>query len=331
MSLIEEASKVYNENFPSVTCFERAIFISWFCAKPTCKFCYMYTIKDQIKNPRKARRRLSSIFAETLIARILNWKIGFLSAGIASWSTKELEPVLAGMHEIMGEKIWLNLGTLRESQIKALLPHIKGLTGTIETVNWKKRQFIVPDKPIEEIEKMFVLADKYNLKKSITIIIGLGETTDDFPSLADVVNKYKVDRINFYRLVPHEGSLFNKGPSTEYYTEWIAKTRIEFPKLDIVAGSWPNRTDEIPELLRAGANSITKLPAIKYFGRKPAIRIQEGAEKAGRKFESELTEYPKVDINKELEKLSFDEDMKNKIKKKYLKYYRKITSYNSDN
>ena len=31
--------------------------------------------------------------------------------------------------KIYGEKIWLNLGVLRESQIKKLLPYIKGLTG----------------------------------------------------------------------------------------------------------------------------------------------------------------------------------------------------------
>ncbi len=86
---LEKASQVYKENFPAETWFERAIFISWFCAKPTCKFCYMYTIKDQIKQPKKARRRLESILAEVLICKICNWEIGFLSAGIASWSIKK--------------------------------------------------------------------------------------------------------------------------------------------------------------------------------------------------------------------------------------------------
>ena len=311
-NLIKQASQIYSENFPMETWFDRAIFISWFCAKPTCKFCYMYTIKDQIKDPRKARRRTESILAETLICKICNWEIGFLSAGIASWATQELKDVLSGMHEIMGKKIWLNLGTMRERQIKELLPYIEGVTGTIETVNFDIRDDIVPDKPISEIENMFEIADRYNLKKSITIIIGIGETIDHFPNLVDVIKKYNIDRINFYRLVPHEGAdLFPVGPTTEYYIEWIAKTRIAFPKINIVAGSWPNKTEEIPMLLKAGANSITKLPALKNFGKQPAINIEEGAKSAGRKFKSSLVKYPKVDIDtkekeEEFKKVFFD-------------------------
>ncbi len=325
---LEKASQVYKENFPAETWFERAIFISWFCAKPTCKFCYMYTIKDQIKQPKKARRRLESILAEVLICKICNWEIGFLSAGIASWSTKELKDVLEGMYKIMNKKTWLNLGVMKETQIKALLPYIEGLTGTVECVNEKLRNDIVPNKPLHKIDEMFELADKYNLKKSITIIIGLGETIDDFPKLVELIKKWKINRINFYRLVPHEGAdLFPKGPSTDYYVEWIAKTRIEFPKINIVAGSWPDKTIEIPLLLEAGANSITKLPAIKFFGKKPAREIEQGAKKAGRKFLSKLTHYPKIDIDAELDKLDFDNNLKDRIKKKYMKYYRKLTKY----
>lgn len=328
MDLIKQASTVYADNFKPVTWFERAIFISWFCAKPTCKFCYMYTIKDQIKKPRFARRRLESILAEALICKICNWEIGFVSAGIASWSTKDLLPVLEGIYKITGKKQWLNLGTLKETQIKKLAPFIEGVTGTVETVKWTIRDDIVPDKPIDEIQKMFDLADKYNLKKSITIIIGLGESIDDFPELVNIIKKWNIDRINFYRLVPHEGAdLFPTGPTTEYYTKWIAKTRIEFPKLQIIAGSWPDKTIEIPKLLVAGANAITKLPSIKQFGKEPAIRIQKGAKKANREFISELINYPKVDINSILDKTDFDDEFKERIVNKYNKYYRKLKKF----
>ena len=328
MDLLNKASKVYKLNFKPITWFERAIFISWFCAKPTCKFCYMYTIKDQIKKPRKARRRLESILAEALICKICNWEIGFISAGIASWSTNELKPVLEGVYKITGKKQWLNLGVFNERQIKELLPYIEGVTGTVETVNWDIRNDIVPDKPLDEIEQMFKLADKNNIKKSITIIIGIGETINHFPNLVEIIKKWNIDRINFYRLVPHDGAeLFPTGPDTKYYTEWIAKTRIEFPKIQIIAGSWPNQTIEIPELLKSGANAITKLPAIKMFGKTPAIEIQEGSKKAGREFESELINYPKVDIDKELNKLDFEPEMKLKIKNKYLKYYKRLKVY----
>jgi len=324
--LLYKASEVYEKNFNNETWFERAIFISWFCAKPTCKFCYMYTIKDEIRDPKKARRRLESILAEALICKICNWQIGFVSAGIASWSTSELKPVLEGIYKITGKKQWLNLGVMKESQIKKLLPFVKGVTGTIETVNWETRDNIVPDKPLQEIESMFKLADKHGLKKSITIIIGLKETIADFPNLVKIVKKYNIDRINFYRLVPHAGAdLFPKGPSTEYYTEWIARTRIEFPKIQIIAGSWPDRTIEIPELLKAGANAITKLPAIKQFGKKPAVEIEEGSRKAGRIFKSELISYPKINIDSLLK--GFSKEMKEKIKNKYMKYYSKLKKY----
>lgn len=325
--LLLKANEIYRLNFKPVTHFDRAIFISWFCAKPTCKFCFMYTIKDKIKQPRFARRRLESIFAEALITKICGWEIGFVSAGIMSWSTPELKEVLEGIYKITGKKQWLNLGVLRESQIKELLPYIEGVTGTVECVNEELRNDIVPDKPLDKIDEMFVLADKYGIKKSITIIIGLGETIEDYPKLKSLIAKWKVDRLNFYRLVPHESTVYSEGPETEYYIEWIAKTRIDFPKLDIVAGSWPDKTEEIPLLLKAGANSITKLPAIKNFGKKPAYEIEEGAKKAGRKFLGTLTKYPEIDIDAEIGKLDFPEEMKEKIKNKYLKYYKKLGKY----
>ncbi len=327
-NLLDRASGVYNENFPPATWFERAIFISWYCATPTCKFCYMHGIKDNIKNPRKARRRFSSIYAEALIAKICNWKIGFVSGGIYSWSVPELKEVLEGIVKITGETQWLNVGVLNEKQIKELLPYTKGITGTVECVH-SDRDEIVPDKPLDKIEDMFKQCDKYDLKKTITIIIGLGETFDDFPKLSNLIKKWSVDRINYYRLVPHDNTKYKEGPSTEYYSEWIAKTRIEFPKIQIIAGSWTDRMEEVPVLLKAGANAITKLPAIKYFGKQPSILIEKGAKESGREFKSNLVNYPKIDIDKEIYKLDFDKAMKMKIKIKYLNYYKKLKKYES--
>ncbi len=323
---MNKALEIYKENFPMETHFERAIFISWYCARPTCKFCYMHGIKDKIKDPKKARRRLSSIFAETLITKICNWEIGFVSGGIHSWSIDELKEVLEGIKKITGKKQWLNIGVLNEYQIKSLLPYTYGLTGTVECVH--NRDHIVPDKPLDKIEEMFKLCDKYGLKKTITFIIGLGENIDDFPKLASLIQKWKIDRINFYRLVPHDNTEFNKnGPSSEYYAEWISRTRIAFPKIDIVAGSWADKMQEVSLLLDSGANSITKLPALKYFGKLASKQIEKGAEKAGRKFKSHMTKYPKVDIDKIIDRLDFDNDMKTKIKNKYMKYYSRLKKF----
>ena len=37
---------------------ERAVFLSWWCDKGDCAFCYMSTQKDKIKDPTKARRNI---------------------------------------------------------------------------------------------------------------------------------------------------------------------------------------------------------------------------------------------------------------------------------
>jgi biotin synthase-like enzyme len=285
----------------------------------------MYTIKDKIKQPKFARRRLESILAEALICKICGWEIGFVSAGIMSWNTKELKECLEGIYKITGKKQWLNLGVLKEAQIKELLPFIDGITGTVECVNEKLRNDIVPDKPLDKIEEMFAIADRYNIKKSITIIIGLGETIEDYPKLKEQIEKWNIDRINFYRLVPHEGAMGLPGPETEYYTEWIARTRIDFPKLTIIAGSWPDRTAEIPLLLKAGANAITKLPAIKNFGKKPAFEIENGAKAAGREFIGTLTKYPDVNVSLILKESCLSPELQLKILGKYEKYYRRLS------
>ena len=175
---------------------------------------------------------------------------------------------------------------------------------------------------------MFNIADNYGLKKSITIIIGLGETIDDFPELAELIEKWKVDRVNFYRLIPHENTSYTKGPTSEYYASWIAQTRNQFPELEIISGSWANKTQEIPLLLKSGADAITKFPAIKFFGTKSALEIEQGARKAGREFIGTLTRYPDVDIDEELNKLDFSDELKQKIKNRYLKYYNKIRRHN---
>ena len=70
---------------------------------------------------------------------------------------------------------------------------------------------------------MFKLCDKLNLKKTITIIIGLGEKLTHFKYLKDFINKHKLDRITFYRLKPQKETIFEgkKGPDIDYYVKWI--------------------------------------------------------------------------------------------------------------
>jgi len=147
---------------------------------------------------------------------------------------------------------------------------------------------------------MFKIADRLKLKKTITIILGLGETLNDFKYLKSFIKKHNIQRITFYRLKPQKNTIFeNKTPITsKYYVEWIKKTRKASPNIKIVAGSWLSHLDEIHLLLKAGADSITKFPSIRKFNTKYAKKIEEECKKAGRKFEGTLTRVPKIDDSK---------------------------------
>ncbi len=307
MNTIEKAEKVFLDNFEPVTWFERAIFLSWYCGKGDCKFCYMSIQKQRIKNPKLAKRRIESILAEVILTKACGWNIEFLSGGYDSYSREEMQRLLKRITEIHTNKVWLNIGVLNESEIQSYMPFIKGVVGAVETINPRLHQELCPSKPIEDIDFMFHICKRLGLDRAITIIIGLGETIKDFALLKDYINKHDINRITFYALNPHKGTFFNKGPEPAYYAEWIARTRISFPELEIIAGSWVDRLEEISLLLKAGANAFTKFPAIKLFGSKYAQKIEKQCILAGRTLKGSMTRLPKKPcvkdnkINKKLE------------------------------
>ncbi len=292
--LIQKAGQVYSQNFPLTCYFERAIFLSWYCSLGDCAFCYMSTQKDKIKDPKKARRRLSSILAEVILSKKLNWKIEFLSAGYGAYTFPELLEVVKYSSLLAKEKLWLNIGYLNEKEIKLLLPYIQGVSASIETVNWELRKKLCPSKPVQPMLETLKLADKYRLKKSMTIIIGLGEKIADIQELFTFIQKYKLDRVTFYSLNPHPGTPFQTSPKSDYYLQWIAQTRIKFPQLEIIAGSWTDRLEEFPLLLKAGVNSFTKLPATKFIGTKKAKQLELDLNSTGRRLKSTLSTLPKI-------------------------------------
>jgi biotin synthase-like enzyme len=289
MDLIQKANKVFLNNFKPETWFERAIFLSWYCSKGDCKFCFMSLQKPRIKNPRLAIRKIEGILKEARICKRQGWKVEFLSGGYESYTIGELVGITKKVYEATGQKQWLNIGVLTKEEMKKFKPYIEGVVGAVESANDKIRKEACPSKPLDEIEKMLKEADRLGLKKGITIIIGLGESEKDIEKLYKLIKKHKIDRITFYRLNPHRGTPYKKGPESNYYAKWIAKTRIKFPKLEIIAGSWVDKLDEIDLLLKAGANAITKFPAIKLFGTKYAKKIEDKAKQAGRTFKGSMT------------------------------------------
>ncbi|MBR9699784.1 radical SAM protein [Candidatus Woesearchaeota archaeon] len=303
------------------TCFERALFFSWGCTIGDCQFCYMSTQPDD-KPPKETKRSSASIIAETILAKHLGWDIGFFTGGIGVLSQDELVFLLKAISEIIDEKVWLSVGPLTKKQLEVYLPYIKGVVGSTETINPELHKKVCPSKPLKPYERMFESAKELGLKRAMTFIVGMGESREDFSLLKEFISKYDISKIHVYGLIPQKGTPMENYPvpSTEDQAWWISQLRQEFPSLDIQCGIWEDRIDRIHDLLEAGANTISKFRAIKLFGSPLARQIEEEAAKAGRTFRGTLTVLPDVDWDKEVDKLSLDDEMKGHVRKKLHQY-----------
>lgn len=324
--LLEKASKIYSENFDNSTWFGRCIFLSWYCDLGTCKFCFRSTTKHQIRYAQRAKRTKASVLTDAIIGKHLGWPIEFLTGGYRIFDFSEMLDIAKKVSEIYGEKIWINLGKLENDKLEQLVPYVEGVCASIETIEPKLHDEVCPDKPLEPYDDFLTRAGDLGFKKSMTIVIGLGEKKKDFELLVDFIERHKLDRITFYALKPVQGTGYTESPAPEYYAWWIAQTRIRFPKLKIMAGLTPKNVEYVSLLLKAGANSITKFPAVKQFGSAKAERIEELVASSGRTFEGSLTKLPDIDWTAEVDKLSFDSELKEQIKEKltlYLKTMKK--------
>jgi len=319
--LVEKANQTFLANHNKETWFGRCIFLSWYCDVGTCNFCFRSTIKHKIRHAETAKRTISSILTDAIIGKNLGWRIEFLTGGYRIFSFEEMLDITKKVSQVYGEKIWINLGTLTEEQLLKIKPYVEGICASIETVNPVLHKEICPDKPIGPYSEMLKTADRMGFKKSMTIVIGLGESKDDFGTLAAFIREHKLDRITFYALKPVKGTPYTKSPESEEYAWWIAKTRIEFPTLEIMAGLTPQKAEDYAELiLKAGATAITKFPAIKRFNSEQAKEIERQIARAGRTFRSSLTRLPDIDWGKEVDKLPFEPALKKEIRSKLLQY-----------
>jgi len=294
--LLDKATVVYNENFNGDCWLGRCIFLSWYCALGDCDFCFRSTQKHKIQHPATARRTKESIYTEAFIAKVLNWKLEFLTGGYGIFEFDQIVEITKTVSEIFGHKIWVNLGTLPRPQFEKLLPYIEGYVASVETLEPVLHKKVAPSKPMGPYDKSLKTAKELGLKTSITIVLGLGEPIEDYEYVKEYIKKYDLSRITYYALRPVTNTPYERGPDPEFIAEWIARTRIDFPKIEIIVGSAETRLPEISTLLAAGANAITKVPATKIFGTTGAEDIHKLVEKDGRKFTSELRELPS-DIN----------------------------------
>jgi biotin synthase-like enzyme len=320
LDLVNHANKITKKNHSNLITLERAILISWWCEKGDCSFCYMASEKDKIKDANKAKRQINGILAEVELCNRLGWNIEFLSAGYGSFSTEEIKNISKKIYEITGRGTWLNTGITNE--LKEYGNEILGITGSVEVINPKLHKEICPSKPLEDISLMLDTAGDLGFKKAITIILGLGESLKDISYLIDYIKKHDIDRIIFYSLNPQTGTTFadTSAPSSLYYAWVVSTIRIEFPKIEIICGTWIDNLANIGILILSGANGITKFPLFKMFATKYGKRVEEEIKWTGRELKGTFTDKNKLgnlksefnpDYDKHIEKY-INESLKNK-------------------
>ncbi len=310
--LLEEAHAAFASNFKPEAWFDRSIALSWQNVL-NCTLCH-FTKSSSLSNPMSARRSQASLLAEAHLAKQLKWKIQ-LSAGYLPLELKDLVETCKKIVEVTQEKIWLDTHPVTGSDIDVLKPYLAGINAPLETVNKGVRKRMYPATAMRQFLTMFDNATK--LRKGVTIMLGMGETLNDIPELHHFIEMNHIDKITFSPVIPHKNTPIKKSPSSFYMTRWIAETRIAFPKAEIIAGTWKGRVAEVGLFLKAGANAITKFPAVKRFNSEDAKSIEQEMITAKRNFLSTLTNMDKI---LELKDIVVDMETKDKL----LKYIQTI-------
>jgi biotin synthase-like enzyme len=274
----------------------------------------MSTQKNKITDPKKARRRVNNILAEAEMCKRLGWNIEFLSGGYKSFTTTEIKSIASNIYDITENGVWLNTGITDE--LKEYGKEIIGITGAVETANPKLQKEICPSKPLPDISNMLDKAGDLGFKKAITIILGLGETYEDIEYLIQYIKDHKIDRVIFYSLNPHPETEYvnSSQPASLYYAKTVSKIRIEFPKIEIICGTWVDNLANIGILILSGANGITKFPLFKMFGTKYGKRVEEEVHWTGRKLKGTFTDKNKLGSEESNYNPKFNQYIKRYIK-----------------
>ena len=288
--MIKKANEITLKNHGDLITLERAVFLSWWCDKGDCAFCYMSTQKEKIKDPTKARRNIYNIYAEAEMCKRLDWNIEFLSGGYESFTTQEIKQIATTIKDITGDGVWLNTGITDD--LAEYGSEIKGITGAVEVANPQIHKRVCPSKKLEDINNMLDVAGDLGFKKAITIILGLGETLEDTSYIIDYIKEHKIDRVIFYSLNPHKETIYanSSQPASLYYAQVVAEVRLAFPDIEIICGTWIDNLANIGILILSGANGITKFPLFKMFGTKYGKRVEEEVKWAGRQLKGTFTD-----------------------------------------
>lgn len=275
LELLSESDEITRKYHGRDVTLERAIFLSWYCEKGDCKFCYMSSQKDRIDEPEKARRHVKGIYSEAELTKRMGWNIEFLSGGYGIYTTDEIREISETIYDITDNPVWLNIGITDD--LDQYGDEIIGITGAVETANPAFHDEVCPSKSMDDIKNMLREAGDLGFKKAITIIIGLGEQIDHLQDLFDLIEELDIDRVIFYSLNPHPDTDYclTPQPASLYYASIVAAVRIRFPEIEIITGTWTDNLANIGVLLKAGSNGLTKFPLFKMYGNRYGRRVEE--------------------------------------------------------
>ena len=306
--------------------FGRCIFLSWYCERGTCDFCFRSVAKHKIKHASDAKRSLGSVIAEALIIKSCGWRIEFLTGGYGIYPFSDLVRFCKLVAQVLEEKIWINLGTLSSQEMKELKPYVEGIVASLETCEPKLHDKVCPDKKLEPYYEMLDVAKDMGFKTSATLVIGLGEKEEDYLYVKDMITKHKLDRITVYALRPVAGTPYKTGPTSGEMEFWISSIRKDFPAIEIIAGTAIYRIDEIPMLIKVGANAITKLPATKIFNTSYGKKVELEVKKSKKNFASRFVwkDISKCDFDSKIDKLDLTDSEKKEVKKCLSLYLKKF-------
>ena len=205
----------------------------------------------------------------------MGWNIEFLSGGYGIYTTEEIREISETIYDITDNPVWLNIGITNE--LDQYGEEIVGVTGAIETANPEFHNYVCPSKSIPDIKKMLTTAGELGYKKAITIIVGLGEKPEHMNDLFNLIEELDIDRIIFYSLNPHPDTEYHltPQPASLYYASIVASTRIRFPNIEIITGTWTDNLANMGVLLKAGSNGLTKFPLFKMYGNRFGKRVEE--------------------------------------------------------
>ncbi len=281
---LAEAAKKFRDN---PVLLQRAIFLSWYCSLRNCGFCYMSGLKAE----KKAKRALWRVVAEAELCRAIGWEVEFLSAGYGALTPEEARLTAELVALATRRRVWLNIGYLSREELKEMGEAVGGVSGSVETLDGKIRQSIVPGKPLSKIEEMLTAARELDMKTGITVILGLGEDWSMIYDLLSFIEKHELSRVVFYPLKPQPKTRLAhmREPPSVYTARFVLATKLSFPEVEVIYGSWVSGISGIALHVLSGADGLTKFPLFALYGTKEAWRVEDEVRSTGRRLLGSFT------------------------------------------